>query len=60
MELMSFTAKYWDDPHRFNPARFLGDWPRDAFLPFSGGVRSCLGRRYASTLNPEHSILRST
>lgn len=42
-----FVAKYWDDPHRFNPSRFLGDWPRDAFLPFSGGVRSCLGRRFA-------------
>jgi cytochrome P450 len=39
------AAKYWDDPHSFNPSRFLGDWPRDAFLPFSGGPRACLGRR---------------
>ena len=31
----------------FKPSRFQGDWPRDAFLPFSGGVRSCLGRRFA-------------
>jgi len=40
------TAKYWKDPDEYQPSRFLGDWPRDAFLPFSGGVRSCLGRRF--------------
>lgn len=42
-----YTAKYWEDPTTFKPSRFLGDWPRDCFLPFSGGVRSCLGRRFA-------------
>ena len=31
-------ARYWKDPHRFMPERFLGDWPKDAFLPFSQGV----------------------
>jgi hypothetical protein len=30
-------ARYWDDPYTFKPSRFLGDWPRDAFLPFSAG-----------------------
>ena len=25
----------------FRPARFLGDWPRDAFIPFSGGMFGC-------------------
>lgn len=44
------VAKYWNDPDTFKPSRFLGDWPRDAFLPFSGGVRSCLGRRSAPIL----------
>jgi hypothetical protein len=34
-----FSARYWDDPHTFNPSRFLKDWPRDAFLPFSAGER---------------------
>ena len=34
---ISFSARYWDDPHKFNPSRFLKDWPRDAFLPFSAG-----------------------
>ena len=46
----SFTAKYWHDPHTFNPDRFLGDWNRDAFLPFSAGARSCIGRRYVRIL----------
>ena len=32
------TAKYWKDPHMFRPGRFLEDWPRDAFVPFSSGM----------------------
>jgi hypothetical protein len=32
-----FSGRYWNDPHTFNPSRFLKDWPRDAFLPFSAG-----------------------
>ena len=31
------AARYWKDPHTFKPERFLGDWPKDAFLPFSAG-----------------------
>ena len=34
---LSPTARYWKDPHKFRPERFLEDWPRDAFLPFSSG-----------------------
>lgn len=42
------AARYWDDPETFRPSRFLEkDWPRDAFFPFSGGSRACLGRRFA-------------
>ena len=32
------SARYWEDPYAFKPDRFAGDWPRDAFLPFSAGV----------------------
>ncbi|KAI0078339.1 614 534 cytochrome P450 [Panus rudis PR-1116 ss-1] len=42
------NPRYWPNPDKFDPGRFLSnDWPRDAFVPFSGGVRSCLGRRFA-------------
>jgi len=44
---LHYNPKYWKDPLTFNPARFSGDWPREAFLPFSGGSRSCIGRRFA-------------
>ena len=32
------SARYWSDPESFQPSRFLKDWPRDAFLPFSAGA----------------------
>ena len=44
---------YWPEPAAFRPARFLGDGPsgynRDAFLPFGGGARACIGRGFAET-----------
>ena len=43
------TAKYWDDPDAFKPERFLKDYPRDCFLPFSGGPRGCIGRGFSET-----------
>ncbi|OJA11846.1 hypothetical protein AZE42_04071 [Rhizopogon vesiculosus] len=44
---LHYNPKYWEDPHTFKPERFLGDWNRDAFLPFSGGYRACVGRKWA-------------
>ncbi|GJE97102.1 cytochrome P450 [Phanerochaete sordida] len=46
---LHYNPRYWDDPHAFKPERFHGDWPRDAFLPFSAGARACLGRRFFET-----------
>ncbi|KAI0819406.1 cytochrome P450 [Trametes gibbosa] len=43
------NPRYWDDPAAFKPERFLGNYPRDAFLPFSGGPRGCIGRGFAET-----------
>lgn len=43
------AAKYWEDPFVFKPERFLGDWNRDAFLPFSAG--KCLNILLRTNLN---------
>ncbi|KAL1946291.1 hypothetical protein VTO73DRAFT_15418 [Trametes versicolor] len=43
------NPKYWADPDAFRPSRFLTDYPRDAFLPFSGGPRGCIGRGFTET-----------
>ena len=45
---------YWPEPAAFRPARFLaadgsGGYNRDAFLPFGGGARACIGRGFAET-----------
>ncbi|KAF8494809.1 cytochrome P450 [Gautieria morchelliformis] len=44
---LHYNPRIWPDPMTFKPSRFLGDWPKDAFLPFSGGARACLGRRFS-------------
>ncbi|KAF7332987.1 Cytochrome P450 [Mycena venus] len=46
---LHFNPRSWPDPHAFKPERFLDDWPRDSFLPFSGGMRSCIGRKFSET-----------
>ncbi|RDB24803.1 hypothetical protein Hypma_007792 [Hypsizygus marmoreus] len=46
---LHYNPRYWEDPESFKPSRFLGDWPRDAFLPFSAGARACLGRKFFET-----------
>ncbi|KAF8556841.1 cytochrome P450 [Imleria badia] len=47
------AALYWGDTAEFNPERFLDtasyQWPRHAFLPFSGGARSYIGQRFVIT-----------
>ncbi|KAH8834966.1 cytochrome P450 [Flagelloscypha sp. PMI_526] len=41
---------YWEKPAEYRPERFLKpDWPREAFLPFNGGPRACLGRKFSET-----------
>jgi cytochrome P450 len=35
------------EPDEFRPERFLDDPPRDAWIPFGGGKRHCLGSHLA-------------
>ncbi|KAG7445093.1 cytochrome P450 [Guyanagaster necrorhizus] len=46
---LHYNPRYWKDPEVFNPSRFLGDWPREAFVPFSQGARACIGRKFSET-----------
>jgi cytochrome P450 len=45
-------ARWFAEPERFDPARFLGDaareLPRGAYLPFGAGPRVCIGNSFAS------------
>ncbi|XP_068914668.1 cytochrome P450 4C1-like isoform X2 [Tenebrio molitor] len=59
------NAEVWPDPLKFDPDRFLPEAsknrPRCAFMPFSYGVRNCIGLQYAmvSMLIMLSTILRS-
>ncbi|KAG9309959.1 cytochrome P450 [Chiua virens] len=49
---MHMNPLYWgEDAAEYKPERFIDteshQWPRDAFLPFLGGPRSCIGQRFA-------------
>jgi len=41
--------RFWPDPERFDPLRFIGehDRPPFAYVPFGGGGRTCIGRHLA-------------
>jgi cytochrome P450 len=44
--------RFWSDPDRFDPQRFLPDRPqppRFAYLPFGSGSRTCIGSPFALT-----------
>lgn len=48
---MHRDRRYWPDPDRFDPDRFLPEAkkerPRFAYLPFGGGPRVCIGNAFA-------------
>lgn len=48
IHLVHMNAKYWPDPYRFKPERFLHKLSHPyAFIPFSAGPRNCIGQKFA-------------
>jgi cytochrome P450 len=44
------NPRFFPDPDRFDPDRFLGrTYPKFAYFPFGGGNRLCIGERFAWT-----------
>jgi cytochrome P450 len=44
------NPKYWDNPEKFNPERFLGEQKKKSyqyFYPFGAGPRMCIGLGFA-------------
>ena len=39
--------RWWKEPLKFDPDRFNGEIPKNAYLPFSIGKRNCIGGRFA-------------
>jgi cytochrome P450 len=47
--LVHRRATLWNDPTRFDPARFADGAPEPfSWLPFGGGTRRCLGAAFAA------------
>lgn len=47
---MHYNPRYWDEPKKFDPERFMADEPtysRHVYRPFERGLRSCLGQALA-------------
>jgi cytochrome P450 len=48
---MHRTERYWPDPERFDPDRFLPEARaarlKFTYFPFGGGPRVCIGERFA-------------
>ena len=45
---MHHLPKYWEDPERFNPNRFIGSSPVPfTYFPFFMGPRRCMGKNFA-------------
>jgi len=50
--VMHRDPRYYDEPERFNPDRWLDERfkraPKFAYFPFGGGPRTCIGASFAA------------
>ena len=47
-QLIHNDARWYDEPQRFDPDRFLGRKPDTyKWIPFGGGMRRCIGAAFA-------------
>ena len=46
---MHHHPKYWNDPYKFNPERWEGNFSPQtySYMPFYAGARGCLGKHMA-------------
>ncbi|EGD56534.1 cytochrome P450 [Gordonia neofelifaecis] len=47
ISLLHDDSREFADPERFDPERFVGARPGQAWLPFGGGTRRCIGSAFA-------------
>ncbi|KAG8818645.1 hypothetical protein FRC17_010764 [Serendipita sp. 399] len=42
-----YNPRYWENPDKFDPGRFMRAYNKDAYIPFGVGHRACLGRKFS-------------
>ncbi|KAG8815419.1 hypothetical protein FRC18_001507 [Serendipita sp. 400] len=42
-----YNPRYWENPEKFDPGRFMRPYNKDAYIPFGVGHRACLGRKFS-------------
>ncbi|MYR04920.1 cytochrome P450 [Gordonia sp. SID5947] len=47
ISLLHDDSRQFAEPERFDPHRFVGNTPGQAWLPFGGGTRRCIGAAFA-------------